>query len=368
MAYTYRIRIANSTQIQVEIRDSANQTIAEPSGRLTYDDAAKARLNALRQQAATGAITAEEIRLFGELLFQTLFDDALRHDLFLRYERAIAEQTVLRVELDIDEQSCPDLAALPWEFLRTEENAPHGAIWFATHPNLLLSRRRAIWRAANPIRLKVREPLRVAVAVANPADLPKILYENVLTRLRQLAKTERIELLDPVIPATRRAIDDALERKPHIFHFIGHARFLDDQRREIGQVALTKANGETEWVNAAEFGELFTRHQPGIVLLQACETASLSASHPFIGIASQVVQQNIPAVIAMQYEVSNLTAQQFDVEFYRRLADNQPVDRAIQEGRRRIALGANRYETRDFARRSYSCAATGICFSGSPER
>jgi len=37
-----------------------------------------------------------------------------------------------------------------------------------------------------------------------------------------------------------------------------------------------------------------------------------------VGVASQVVQQNVPVVIAMQYPVSNAVAVAFAEEFYQR--------------------------------------------------
>jgi hypothetical protein len=57
---------------------------------------------------------------------------------------------------------------------------------------------------------------------------------------------------------------------------------------------------------------------------------------------------NIPVVVAMQYEVSNITASQFAYEFYERLAKGEPVDIAAQNGRRTIGL-ETQHRKRDFA-------------------
>ena len=84
-------------------------------------------------------------------------------------------------------------------------------------------------------------------------------------------------------------------------------------------------------------------------MLQACEGAMLSSSQAFVGLASRVVQQNIPVVVAMQYEVSNATASRFARRFYQQLAEDDPVDIAAQYGRRAIALGPTQYRKRDFA-------------------
>ncbi|MCP4396238.1 MAG: CHAT domain-containing protein, partial [bacterium] len=123
------------------------------------------------------------------------------------------------------------------------------------------------------------------------------------------------------------------------------AKFSED----VEQLALVGGDGNMTLIGADEFSELFSRHQPGIVVLQACESGTLSGSQSFRGIASRIVQQNVPVLVAMQYRVSNSTATQFALEFYRRLAENDPVDKAVQEGRRRIAISRTGYNSRDFA-------------------
>jgi hypothetical protein len=140
-----------------------------------------------------------------------------------------------------------------------------------------------------------------------------------------------------------------LEQKPHIFHFIGHGQLQNAEGEEVGQIALVKKVFNTAlWVDAGFFAGLFKRHLPGVVLLQACESATLSTSQAFAGVASKIVEENIPVVVAMQYEVSNITASQFAYEFYERLAKGEPVDIAAQNGRYTIALDTQ-YRKRDFA-------------------
>jgi hypothetical protein len=75
----------------------------------------------------------------------------------------------------------------------------------------------------------------------------------------------------------------------------------------------------------------------------------LSSSQAFVGVASKVVQQNVPVVVAMQYEITNSTACRFALRFYQQLVGEDPVDIAAQYGRRAIALGPTQYRRRDFA-------------------
>ncbi len=147
----------------------------------------------------------------------------------------------------------------------------------------------------------------------------------------------------------KRCIDAVLEQQPHIFHFIGHGCLKNETGEEVGQIALVDdLFDEALWVDANFFSGLLNRYRPGVVMLQACEGGMLSASQAFVGVASKIVQQNIPVVVAMQYEVSNITASRFAYRFYERLAQDDPVDIAAQNGRRAIALNTQ-YQKRDFA-------------------
>ncbi|MFM6189698.1 CHAT domain-containing protein, partial [Planktothrix sp.] len=117
-----------------------------------------------------------------------------------------------------------------------------------------------------------------------------------------------------------------------------------------GEMALVDPDfDEAMWVEADYFSELFNQHRPGVVMLQACEGGMLSSSQAFVGVASKVVQQNVPVVVAMQYEVTNSTASRFARRFYQQLAAGDPVDIATQYGRRAISLGPTQYRKRDFA-------------------
>lgn len=310
--YTYRMRIANVERVQVEKRDAQHKLLGEPSGVFHYKNNLE-KINSLINTARNGEIkNSKQARLVGEVLFNTLFDETLRQD-FVNFHVQVVQQEsqLLRVELDIDEQGMPEIAALPWEFMCLPGSANLGEIWMATDPNLAFSRRRAQWHPAPPIQLQQGEKLRIALAIAAPQELGEVEYKTVQTALSELAKNqpEYIEFLPVVNPATPNGIDALLEQRPHIFHFIGHGRLQNEDGEDVGEIALVKKVFNTaNWVDASFFGGLFNRHRPGIVFLQACEGGMLSESEAFVGVASKIVQQNIPVVVAMQYGVSNITA------------------------------------------------------------
>lgn len=350
---TYRIRLAGYKQVQVEKKDIYQESLGEPSGTCQYQEKSS-ELASLVDRMKLGDIDdSSQTRLLGETLFDVLFDDRLRQDFITFYHQVVQqEKHLLRVELDIDEQAMPEVAALPWEFLCLPQEANLGTIWVATAPNLVFSRRRSQWIPAQSIQLEQDEKLRIALAVSAPSGLSSVEYKAVQKVLEELASNHpnRVELLPVLESANPGTIDTILSKKPHLFHFIGHGRLENESNQEIGQIAFVNPDfGNEWWVDANIFRDLFNRHLPRIVILQACEGGTLSASQPFVGLASRVVQQNIPVVVAMQYELSNATASKFSKHFYQKLADGHPIDIAAQEGRRAISLGPVSYNKRDFA-------------------
>jgi tetratricopeptide (TPR) repeat protein len=351
--YTYRIRVANRDRIQVEKWDAQHQDKGQPSGAFRYQENL-AEIAPLLQAAKNNELNNSNLaRLLGEALFNVLFDDVLRQDFVNFYYQVVQqEKQLLRVELDIDEQGMPEIAALPWKFMCVPARANLGTIWMGTVPDLVFSRRRSQWIAAQPIQLESDEKLRIALIISAPPNLPPVAYEPVQAALEKLAveQENRVELLPIVSSANPEAIDTILSKDPHIFHFIGHGRMQNEGKQEVGEIALVDPDfNEAMWVDADYFSELFNQHRPGVVMLQACEGGMLSSSQAFVGVASKVVQQNVPVVVAMQYEVTNSTASRFALRFYQQLAAEDPVDIAAQYGRRAIALGSTQYRKRDFA-------------------
>ena len=81
-----------------------------------------------------------------------------------------------------------------------------------------------------------------------------------------------------------------------------------------------------------------------LVVLNACEGARSARDDPFRGVAQALVRQGIPAVIAMQFEISDPAALVFSQSFYQAIADGLPVDVATVEARRAMFADGNEVE------------------------
>lgn len=354
--FNYHISITDIGRIRIK-KSGPKPDMGESSGIFNYA-ANKDYIHTLHEAARTNNISETHLQELGILLFNTLFDKSLQQNFFDFYTEIIQKKgAFLRLELDVDERCLPDVAALPWELMRVPDHTGHGLTWLSTHPRLIFSRRRARENPPDPICLDNGEKLRIALVIAAPSKsddtkLGKVEYQVIWKMLRDLNALQLISVL-LVKDATINTIETKALKdfNPHIFHFIGHARLKDEQLRDKGEIALTDEvrREEAKWIEASRFSEIFNRYKPHIVLLQACESGALSASEAFVGVASQVVEQNIPVVIAMQYKISNAIAQSFALKFYEYLLRGEMVDIAVQEGRRYIHQELTDYKKRDFA-------------------
>ena len=81
-----------------------------------------------------------------------------------------------------------------------------------------------------------------------------------------------------------------------------------------------------------------------LAVLNACEGARSDLQDPFAGVAQTLVQQGIPAVIAMQFEITDIAAIIFAKDFYASIVDGFPVDAALAEARKAIYGQPNPFE------------------------
>lgn len=237
----------------------------------------------------------------------------------------------LRVVLNATE--APEIAQLPWEFTYDAEEG-----FLFRQPLVPLVRKLDVRRPRET--LKVEPPLRLLVAVASPEDQPGLLVGDELRRLDQQFSDLRAQgyLLATMIDhATRRSLEDGLDRqRPHILHFIGHGGFVGRE----GAIFLESEEtpGATAPLEASELGYLLQSHlqtfkQLRLVVLNSCLGAAVSPSNPIGSVAHTLVKREIPAVVAMQFPISNRGAIRLAESFYRRLAVGVPVDAALAAAR-----------------------------------
>ena len=102
--------------------------------------------------------------------------------------------------------------------------------------------------------------------------------------------------------------------------FVGHGGY--DEDAQDGALALEDTDAGTRLVTGRDLGLMIRGHRSlRLVVLNACEGARNARADPFGGVAQALVRQGIPAVIAMQFEISDLAALVFSQSFYEAIGD-----------------------------------------------
>ncbi|HET8626882.1 MAG TPA: protein kinase, partial [Thermomicrobiales bacterium] len=123
----------------------------------------------------------------------------------------------------------------------------------------------------------------------------------------------------------------------HVFHFIGHGGF--NRHMDEGFLALADDTGRAHLIGATELSRLLdTTGSLRLAVLNSCEGAHGSTRDVFSSTAATLVRRGLPAVLAMQYEISDWAAIEFGRAFYEALADGLPVDAATTEARTAVSI------------------------------
>jgi len=278
-------------------------------------------------------------KVFGGRLFEAVFGGAMRGCLRSSMDEAARQGTGLRVRLRLADVA--ELADAPWEYLYNSTVNR----FFSLSVETPLVRYMDLPERIRP--LAVKPPLRVLVMISSPSDYPRLDVEREWTKLKEaLGELEGRGLvaLERLEEATLGTLQRRLRRgEYHIFHFIGHGGF--DEQAQDGVLLLEDEEERGRPVSGHYLGTLMHDERTlRLAVLNACEGARTSRTDPFAGVAQSLVQQGVPAVIAMQSEITDQAAITLAHEFYAALADGYPVDAALAEARKAIFAQENDVE------------------------
>lgn len=270
-------------------------------------------------------------RDFGTALYDAVFTGEVGTCFRRCLDEADRQGKGLRLRLRLTE--APALSNVPWEYLY-----PTGLGYF-----LVLSRHTPLVRYLDLPRevtpLAIAAPLRVLLVVSAPSDLAQLDHDREVGNLRgaladlvQRGLVELDVLPEPSLGALRRALRTSTY---HVLHFIGHGGF--EETTADGVLAFEDSSGRSQRISGADLGTMLHDHTTlRLAVLNACEGARTSPQDPFSGVAQSLVRQGLPAVVAMQFEITDEAAITLSHEFYAALSDGYPVDAALAEGRKAV--------------------------------
>ena len=267
------------------------------------------------------------LKTFGGKLYAAVFQDSVRDMLQGSISKTRAQGVGLRLRLRLADT--PELAELPWEFLYD----PRLDRFLAQSRHTPLVRYLDLPDPPRP--LSVQGALRLLVMISSPVGYPELDVEQEWSLLTgALAKAEEAgAVIVERLPATMSALRSRLRQEEfHVFHFVGHGLYRPDWGD--GVLVMEDRHGHPHEVPGDELGGLLCEYDTTrLAVLNACEGARSDTSDPFAGMAQSLIQQGLPAVVAMQFEITDEAAIVFAHELYGAIADGYPLEAALSEAR-----------------------------------
>lgn len=272
------------------------------------------------------------LRSTGESLFRWATPGSVESHLRIAWDRADRQSRGLRIRLSID---APEVNVWPWELLHDPVRDHPFATSISTPLVRFLDQADEFGGLANQLS---ELPLDLLLIIPHTPDLDlareQALIEEAIAPLGGAVKLHALEGI-----VTRGALADALMGgRFDIVHFSGHGGFTAGR----GYIALNRANGMPDWVEGATLGRLLANHPSlKLAILNACATGQVDEGRAFQGLAPQLVRRGIPAVVAMQYNLTDQAALTFAREFYRQLSLGEnagQVDLAVTHARNMLAV------------------------------
>jgi hypothetical protein len=223
---------------------------------------------------------------------------------------------------------------MPWEYWQEPNQNPG--------PRLNRSVVRIVSTIGQPLPepLQLGERVRVLFASAEPTDQQPVSWPEVKDAIEgtfqaRLGGLDRFEF-KAIDGTTRAGLLDAVSKEPFdIFHFSGHGETSD----KMGYLILTdRTTRKSSRISAEELGLILGGRGIRLVVLSACDTAAGNFADEFSITAEAIVKAGVPAVVANQLPIPDTTVATFVAAMYRELLNSGDIDRAVGEGRIRLAI------------------------------
>lgn len=288
-----------------------------------------------REVAPADADGTEDAQLESERLGAALGDALLGGAVGVAYDaaRQACESADRGLRLTMSLTGAPLLLSLPWELLYRRPR------FIASQRHTPLVRQLDAGSIVAP--RPITDTVRILGVVSSPSDLAELDVAAERQRVEQamapMVQTGLVQL-DWLEPATPKGLREALRDNSYdVLHYVGHSSFTAGDE---GAIYLEAPDGAaTEVDNTALALLLADQDTLRLVVLNSCEGARTTLDDPYAGVATTLIQLGVPAVVAMQFEISDAAAIVFAAELYVNLIDRHaPIDVAVSEARKAIYI------------------------------
>jgi CHAT domain-containing protein len=289
------------------------------------------RVGLVRRRGRSEPRQMEDIESLGSKLFNSLIRDEVQA--IYQAARAAAAENDQGLRITLRLSDAPELMRLPWEFLYSRPKFLSQSIRTPVVRSLDLAAKR------RPLQCDF--PLKILGMVSSPegyaeldADEERRRLDSALDQLKSDGLVELEWLGRATLAELARRISEPDDI--HVLHYIGHGAY--NEATEGGILVLETPQGRAHDISGADLGTMLQDEESlRLVVLNSCEGARTSRIEPFSGVATSLLEFEIPAVIGMQFEISDEAAIVFSGNLYTGLAHGLPVDAALAPARRAIS-------------------------------
>lgn len=271
-----------------------------------------------------------QIQKIGEDLFKSLFLEGSVAEVFksmLTFSDRGGEGLRIWLNFDLDDALAPS-CALPWELVY--HPAPSRGFLSRQSETPIL---RYLDVPRPRATLEIGLPLRILAVAASPDDEAPLRiateWQQICETLGSIAETKLLE--NPTVDQVRKELKRGGWQ---ILHYMGHGGFRQEDAEGF---LLFGRHGYSHIVTGTMLAEnLKAARDLRLVFLSTCKGGRLRrerTQNPFLSMAPAILSAGIPAVVAMQFSISDPAARTFAEEFYAQLAEEKQVDVAAADAR-----------------------------------
>lgn len=267
-----------------------------------------------------GEFSDENLKYFGKKLYESMFDKEIKN----LFESIKSDQTIT-MKLQFNNKAL-FLSKLPWETLYD------GSRFLVSSGSINLVR--YIDTPQDISTTTVSLPFRILLIVSRPlgsSQIDTIAEREAVCRGLQSFQNKNV-IVDFLQPPTHDALVKALNaHKYDVIHFDGHGAF-----DEKGYLLFENEYLETHLIDAETIANTISGTGVKLIVLSACQSATIESSNMFNSVAPALIQSGVPAVVAMQFSVSVNSALKFAEHFYNSIANFESIGSAVIRGRKAL--------------------------------
>ncbi len=278
---------------------------------------------------------------YGQTLSDQLFADAAVREAYVKARTVVDDRELdLRLRLLIG-PSAQNLQALRWELLAEPQTKKP----FATSERTLFSRF-MLSRDWRPIRLRRKAALKALVAVSAPGDwqslnVAEVPRDGEIERAKAALEGIDVDVLDAPL-TLGRLLARLREQDVDVLYLVCHGMIVD----RLPHLLLQEDDGKGVWAPGGKLADGIAelRQAPRLAVLASCQSAGTEDGFDASGeataqssLAPRLAEAGVPAIVAMQGNVTMETVEKALPVFFRELVKDGQIDRAMAVARGEVS-------------------------------